>query len=962
MKKFVSLFIAATFVFALFAALSIPAAAFIGQLDALYINADVYPTGADMKDEKSLTISPGDRIYILGWIAFSSSDGLKEIKYSIDGKEYACSNTYRDRADVAAAGITVYNKGKNAGYGLDTGMMELVGIGSQSAGTYSLSLIAYSNGGAKEVYRTYELTVKSGEQAVLDCMQINEKTAGMEADLSNAKKVTLLRGDKLYVCGWASFSSADRLNKITYTADGKEYGCAASYVNRPDVSAAGIPIYNNGEHAGFGSSSAMAELTGISELGAGTHKIALNAVSDSGRSVIVKEFDLKIASVTEELDGDRGDVNGDGAKNNKDVVALFRHVSGGDGEVVGQNCDVNSDGSVNNKDVTALFRYVSGGASGADTYNGTPAYTVDGDSIIVSGVKYPNTVNMTNGALYAVDDLYRELPLDNAAYAGDGEKNVGLFYFLWLGEHGDYGIYDITKILAKGGDKAKSASYSGWGQVGAMHFWGEPLYGYYFSRDKWVMRKHIEMLTAANVDFLYIDATNGFPYINNALSLMSIMHEFNDQGYAAPKIVFYTHSSCPNTVKQIYNGIYAKNMYPDTWFYVDGKPLVIAYESECKSGLSSTAYSFFSYREPQWPNEAQKKNGWPWMDFNYPQRAFYNNAGKKEAMSVSVAQHNSTVCFSDSAIYGNRTNRGRSFRGGVNNPTAESVMYGFNFEEQFDYAIAADVPYILITGWNEWVAQRQDPDGTGRPGQAVFVDTASIEYSRDIEPMRGGYFDNYYQQMIRKIAEYKGSAPLLVQDTRKPIDINGGFGQWDGITVTYKDPSGDTVNRNSSAFGSKTLTDTTGNNDIVGTKIVYDTKNIYFFAETAADLTAPDGNSSWMQLFINSDCDGGTGFSGFDYIVNYKTEDNGKTTVAKLKKAGETYEVISEEQVSYKVSGNKIMISVPLWTLGIYDYNDIKFAFKWADSKTKITTAEQFYTDGDAAPIGRLCYVFCNHK
>ena len=962
MKKIISILLTVSFILSLAAALSVSTAAFIGQLDALYVNANAYGTGTDLGNENSITINSGDRIYILGWISFTKTDGLKEVKYRINGKDYACSNVYRDRADVAAAGITVYSNGKNAGYGTDLNMMELVGIDKLAPGKYTLSLVAYSNGGASEVYRTYDLTVKSNEQTVLDYMQINEKKAGDEAELKDARTVTLARTDKLYVCGWAAFSVADRLKEITYTVNGKEYACAASYTDRPDVAAAGIPVYNNGEHAGFGSPSNMAELTGISDLPVGEHTVTLNAVSDGGKRATIKEFQVKIPDLHSELEGETGDVNGDGSKNNKDVVVLFRHVSGGDNGVKEENCDVNGDGSVNNKDVTALFRFVSGdGVSGSDTYAGTPAYVTDGDSIIANGVKYPNTVNMTNGALYASDDLYRELPLENAAYAG-GTKTVGLFYFLWLGEHGDYGIYDITKILEKGGEAAKSASYSGWGPVGAMHFWGEPIYGYYFSRDAWVQRKHIEMLTAANVDFLYIDATNGWPYVNNALSLMSIMHDFNEQGYAAPKIVFYTHSSCANTVKQLYDNIYAKNQYPDTWFYIDGKPLMIAYQSECKSGLSSAAYNFFSYREPQWPNERQKTNGWPWMDFNYPQRAFYNNAGKKEAVSVSVAQHSGTVCFSDSAFYGDRTNRGRSFRNNVNNPTSESVLYGYNFEEQFDYAIASGVPYILITGWNEWVAQRQDPNSMGRAGQAVFVDTVSMEYSRDIEPMRGGYFDNYYLQMIRKTAEYKGSAPLLVQNTRKPIDVNGSFEQWDGITVTYKDPTGDTKSRKSAAFGSKTLVNTTGNNDITAAKIVYDTKNIYFYAETAKDITSPNTDASWMQLFINADCDGATGFSGFDYIVNYKANANGTTTVAKLKKSGDTYKVVSETEVKYKVSENKIMISVPLKTLGLYDYTDIKFAFKWADSKTKIQTSDQFYTDGDHAPIGRLCYVFCNNK
>ena len=56
-----------------------------------------------------------------------------------------------------------------------------------------------------------------------------------------------------------------------------------------------------------------------------------------------------------------GDTNGDGEINNKDVVVLFRFVSGGTSDTVEANCDFNADNEVNNKDVAALFRYVSSG-------------------------------------------------------------------------------------------------------------------------------------------------------------------------------------------------------------------------------------------------------------------------------------------------------------------------------------------------------------------------------------------------------------------------------------------------------------------------------------------------------------------------------------------------------------------------------------------------------------------------
>ena len=54
-----------------------------------------------------------------------------------------------------------------------------------------------------------------------------------------------------------------------------------------------------------------------------------------------------------------GDVNLDGEVNNKDIVALFRYVSGGEKAEDEAVYDFNADGEVNNKDVTSLFRYVS---------------------------------------------------------------------------------------------------------------------------------------------------------------------------------------------------------------------------------------------------------------------------------------------------------------------------------------------------------------------------------------------------------------------------------------------------------------------------------------------------------------------------------------------------------------------------------------------------------------------------
>ncbi len=59
--------------------------------------------------------------------------------------------------------------------------------------------------------------------------------------------------------------------------------------------------------------------------------------------------------------GEPGDINSDGEVNNKDVVIIFKYLSGEKVKCDEFALDVNYDGYSDNKDVAALFRYVSGG-------------------------------------------------------------------------------------------------------------------------------------------------------------------------------------------------------------------------------------------------------------------------------------------------------------------------------------------------------------------------------------------------------------------------------------------------------------------------------------------------------------------------------------------------------------------------------------------------------------------------
>ena len=86
--------------------------------------------------------------------------------------------------------------------------------------------------------------------------------------------------------------------------------------------------------------------------------------------------DFTLYAIWKEL-GIPGDVNGDGLLNNKDVVSLFKYVSGG-GACDEFAVDVNNDGLENNKDVVALFKYVSGGDVKAYYYGYTLKQSISG--------------------------------------------------------------------------------------------------------------------------------------------------------------------------------------------------------------------------------------------------------------------------------------------------------------------------------------------------------------------------------------------------------------------------------------------------------------------------------------------------------------------------------------------------------------------------------------------------------
>ena len=556
-----------------------------------------------------------------------------------------------------------------------------------------------------------------------------------------------------------------------------------------------------------------------------------------------------------------------------------------------------------------------------------------------------------NGSLGCVDALGREI----ISSGGSNEKQVGIFYFLWQGVHGTGGPYDNTKIVANNPGAILSEENwlaSGGGGVGEHHFWGEPLFGYYTSRDTWVMRKHLQMLTDAGVDFIVLDTTNAVTYSDRVIDLIDIWHEYLLKGWDVPQIACYTNTVSGDTMNRVYDELYnnaqLKAKYTridELWFQWDGKPMIIGKADD--PTLRDDVKEYFRIKASQWPTEERRTDGFPWMEFDrsLTYKAIYGEGLKREIMSVSAAQHSDTCRFSATAWYG-ANDRSRNWHNGANDQSSDAVLHGYNFAEQWDFAIRFDPQTIFVTGFNEWVAQRQP--GDTQP--IVFVDCADTANSRDVEPMNGLLGDNYYMQLVDYIAKFKGTAVKKQVQEDVTIDITGGFEQWGNPKIaSYEDYTNDIVDRNCAGFGDLRYIDSSGRNDIRSVKAAANSQYLYFYVDTVDTIQSIQEDNA-MNLLI------GLGLptpamNGYDYLIN-RIVSNNRTTVERYN--GSAFEVAGYADIV--TEDNRLMLRIERSLLGL-GATKADIQFKWTDN-CDMENVYSFYTSGDSAPYGRLNYTF----
>ena len=388
----------------------------------------------------------------------------------------------------------------------------------------------------------------------------------------------------------------------------------------------------------------------------------------------------------------------------------------------------------------------------------------------------------------AQDALGRRIGTEQYPETREG-KTVGMFFVIWHGTSGydrympqlpDEGVltpqpsdtlspYDNQRLMEE------NPSAPQYGPTLVFHHWGEPYLGYYLADDRWVIRKHAQMLSDAGVDVIILDLTNAVIYLPQIMTLCEEYARVREQGGRTPQISFIFNTKAGETLQRLYDNFYGKGLYEELWFRWKGKPLVLCPPQELTPQMAeffTTRHSWFCSL-PEWEWFGDGRDKWPWADY-YPQRAgWHESPDRPEAVAVAPATHPITD--------GGRVRRvGRSYHDGAQpDKEHQHSEQGLCFAEQFSRAMELDPEFIFFAGWNEWMAIRLTNDGQ-------FLKCGD----RDIEPLRGGFGDNYYYQLADFIRRYKGAEPVAVHRMRHKISL-ADFGTWDRVEASYADDRGD---------------------------------------------------------------------------------------------------------------------------------------------------------------------------
>ncbi len=609
-------------------------------------------------------------------------------------------------------------------------------------------------------------------------------------------------------------------------------------------------------------------------------------------------------------------------------------------------------------------------------------YVIPEDSKIYTHEVMPDTWVFTDGL--------GRVSLTNAE-VGDlrSDRTLAMFYWTWHGSQRKAEPLNNQKFLEENPDALRDFDHPAW-PTSASFFWNQPIYGYYKTTDTWVLRRQAEMLANAGVDTIFTDNTNGTAtWRDSYRPLMQTWSDAMDDGVRTPKVSFMLPFSPSEETRaqllELYMDIYRNDVNQKLWFYWDSKPMLMAHGGGSLLNTSDNTEkeikNFFTFRAnyPGYVNTDPALGEWGWLSI-YPQAVYYGTTRnrkeqKPEQITVGVAMNHDYKLGMLAAMNGYHI-MGRSYTSTYQDryekEGAAASLWGYNFSEQFDYALKVDPQVVFVTGWNEWIAGRYNVwiEGTEAAVENAFPDQCNDEFSRDLEPTRGDLRDNYYYLLVNYVRRYKGARPIPTPSQAATIDMSKDATQWESVAPYYAAYIGNTGDRDAEGYGSLHYTEYSGRNDIIGARVARDDDYVYFLAECNEDIT-PYTDPLWMVLYIDSD-QSNQGWESFDYVIN-KTPASADTAVLE-RFTGDGYTSEKVADVKYTVNGKTMQIAVPKSALGLSGY-DFTINFSWTDNVHDADDAApngqsdyvysrfsgdimEFYVSGDVAPGGRFKYSY----
>jgi len=335
-------------------------------------------------------------------------------------------------------------------------------------------------------------------------------------------------------------------------------------------------------------------------------------------------------------------------------------------------------------------------------------------------------------------------PIDGDPPVDPGAAKFGIFYSTWhcIAAHDDP-VHDISLVLA---------GQQGWGAHGVFHYWDRPAAGYYCpSENDAVLRQHAELLRDAGIDFAFLDATN-HAYVDARshdtpgmiLAPLDRLLAVWSTVPGAPRVVPWVPVVEPAKSPDVYTVdamLERLAAYPGMQFEYLGKPLLLITENaqypvnaarEAALAVPYTVrrmWGLFGDDGAAW-SFLQPCRSSPTSSQPCRQRIAIGGDGEVEQIPIAAAYQQTFM----------------------NVATATPKHRGLTFRKQFERVFdQPDTPIVTITGWNEWIAQRQP---CGHPAcpcttypDGCFIDQWDLEYSRDLEPGDNEMGTYYYELM-----------------------------------------------------------------------------------------------------------------------------------------------------------------------------------------------------------------------